>query len=267
MGQKANTLTLTLLKKDLNLISENSKTFLYGFKFLVLFEKLLNKKGVILINKNLNLENNKCNLSLGLFFGTFRMLKYSRRNFFIKKKSGLFAIKKSKKELKLFSKFFKTNFLNLKIENYNHFLTKGLIVFFFNKLKIFSSSLFPRRQNFFLDFIKLSCLFITSKINSSVYLSVIGLTFKVLQKKKHTQFLFFLKFLFKTIISKKNSSILGVKLLINGKLKGKARASSTYIQQGSVPTQSISKNIEFSKIHVYTRFGAFGFQFWVHKKN
>lgn len=263
MGQKSNVLTLNLLKKDLNLMSENSKNFLYGFKFLISLEKLLNKKGILLVHKNLNLENNKCNLNLGLFFGTFRMLKYSRKDFFLKKKT---SIKKSKKDLKLFLNFFNTNLLNFKIENYNNFLTKSLIVFFFNKLKTFSNSLFPRRQNFFFDFIKLSCLFTTSKITSSVYLSAIGSTFKILQKKKHTQFLFFLKFLFKTIICKKDSSILGIKFLINGKLKGKARASSSYIQQGSVPTQSISKNIEFSKAHVYTRFGAFGLQFWVHKK-
>lgn len=269
MGQKSNILTLKPLKKELNLISSNSKVFLYGFRFLTFFEKLLSKKGIILLSKRLNLENNKCNFNLDLLFKTHKMLNYSRKGFLLKKKPYSVLGKKKQKKIGVlfFNQFslFNNNLLNLTITNYNKYLDKKLIVYFYKKTVRFLTLLFPRRLNFFIDFIKISSLFVQSKINSNVYLTIIGQIFKVLPKRKHNRFLFFLKFLFNTHIDL-NKSILGVKLLINGKLQGKTRASSKYIQIGSVPIQSIYKNIEFNKLHVYTRYGAFGFQFWVHKK-
>jgi ribosomal protein S3 len=83
----------------------------------------------------------------------------------------------------------------------------------------------------------------------------------------------FLKLLFKNLllasklITDENiKAILGVKLIISGKIKGKPRSTTTCIQVGSVPSQSLAKDISFSKIHVYTLYGSFGFKIWVHKK-
>jgi ribosomal protein S3 len=85
--------------------------------------------------------------------------------------------------------------------------------------------------------------------------------------------LLFLKVLFKSLIEISNNStnknvnsVSGIKLLISGRLKGKPRSSTSCIQVGSIPSQSLDKNVNFSKIHVYTLYGAFGFKIWVHKK-
>ena len=270
MGQKSNILTLKPFKKQINLISENPKKFLYGFTFLNLFEKLLSKKGVILLSKTLNLENNTFYLNIDVLFKTHKMLTFTRKGFLLKKRNlNNLIVKKNKILSDLFFKqlyLFNGNLLNLTFNNYNKFLNRKLIVYFYKKISKFLNLLFARRLNLFVDFIKISSLFVQSKIVSNVYLLLIGQIFKVLPKRKHNRFLFFLKFLFKILINL-NQSILGIKILINGKLQGKTRASSIYIQSGSVPIQSISKNIEFSRLHVYTRYGAFGFQFWVHKKN
>ena len=68
MGQKTNVLTLRKTKPRLNLVSDSSKSFLYGFNFLKNFEKLLSRKGILVIDKTLNLDNNQIFISLTTFF-------------------------------------------------------------------------------------------------------------------------------------------------------------------------------------------------------
>ena len=144
---------------------------------------------------------------------------------------------------------------------------------FYRNFKRFVGVLFNRRFNLFIDFLKINSLFLKSKISSRLYLFILGQIFRILPKSKHGRFLLFLKVLFKNLIDiskySKNKdviSILGIKLLISGRLKGKPRSGTSCIQVGSVPSQSIEQNVDFSKIHVYTLYGAFGFKIWVHKK-
>mgnify|MGYP001987542308 CR=1 FL=1 len=61
------------------------------------------------------------------------------------------------------------------------------------------------------------------------------------------------------------TDILGVKVLIKGRIKGKPRSNTVSIVKGLTPIQSISKNIEYSKLNVYTLNGAFGFKLWVYR--
>ena len=72
MGQKTNVLTLRKRKSQLNLLSNNSKAFLYGFQFLKNFEKLLSRKGILVLEKTLNFYNNKVFASaFPLIFSSF----------------------------------------------------------------------------------------------------------------------------------------------------------------------------------------------------
>jgi ribosomal protein S3 len=52
--------------------------------------------------------------------------------------------------------------------------------------------------------------------------------------------------------------IYGLKLLIKGRLKGKMRASSTLLQQGTIPNQTLNKKIDYSMQHVSTLYGVYG---------
>jgi len=106
------------------------------------------------------------------------------------------------------------------------------------------------------------------KIKTDVLLFLLGQIFKILPKRKHNIFLIFLKVLFTSLInnvSTKNS-ILGLKFIVNGRLKGKPRSTSAIILVGLVPVQSLSKDIDFAKLHVNTILGVFGFQLWVYRK-
>ncbi len=87
---------------------------------------------------------------------------------------------------------------------------------------------------------------------------------------------FFLKTLFKKLIvefkgrhklSIKNKifsnytkihCIRGIKFMMGGKLKRKARKSFIKILAGLVPCQKISSTIHYSKLHTYNRYGAYG---------
>ena len=125
--------------------------------------------------------------------------------------------------------------------------------------------MFSRRFSFFLDFIKILSLFSTSQISAQIFLLFLQKIFKNLTKKTHNQFLSFLKTCFTLLIYglKSTNSIKGIKLLINGKLKGKPRSDSTLILVGNVSNQTLDSKIDFSKIHVYTVYGVFGLKLWV----
>jgi len=126
--------------------------------------------------------------------------------------------------------------------------------------------LFVRRFNLYIDFLKLTTLLSTSFIETSSYLYILVQIFKNLSKKSHNNFMFFIKLLFKLLINLK-FNILGLKLEISGKLKGKDRSSSAIIKEGRISTQTIDSNVTYAKSSVYTSLGAFGLKLWVSKKN
>lgn len=278
MGQKANILTLRKYKKNLNLITGNSKQFLYGFQFLSFFEKLLSNKNIFVSKKNLNINGNKTFLNLDVFYKTNKIgnykIKGSQKH---KIKKFPIYIKKNKKISKLFYnqlKLLKTTNFIFNIKNLNKSISKRTLVFFYHKMKRFLGVLFSRRFNLFIDFLKITTLFYENKIDSSCFLFFIGQIFKALHKRKHNRFLFFLNLVFQLLIKKiprtlksiEGVDIQGFKFIINGKLQGKTRASSKCIRIGAVPTQSIEKNIEFSRKDVHTLYGTFGLKLWVFRK-
>jgi len=107
-------------------------------------------------------------------------------------------------------------------------------------------------------------LFTELKISSDTFLYFLGNIFKHLSKRKHTQFLLFISFLFNLIV--KNSSsvnkIKGMKFVISGRIQAKMRSSCSKIIVGSVPLQTIISNISYSRISVETLYGVFGFKMW-----
>ena len=134
--------------------------------------------------------------------------------------------------------------------------------------------LFPRRYNFFLDFLQLTILFIENKIKISFFIKIIAEIFRILQKKRHSRFLNFINMFFNLLLCKtspfffyfkNNKNILGIKLSIRGKLKGKPRSSIYTRVFGSVPTQTLSCNIEYAKTHAFTIYGVFGIHLWIHR--
>lgn len=261
--------TLIIKKQNLNLLSSEPKPFLYGFNFINHLKRSLNKKGVLLVNSNLHFSTNASFFNLKLFFKTSKSKIY-KLNF------NTLKLKKTLGNYKNFriNKFFLIQFKSLKkiitilkINNLNKEIDLKIVKFVYINFKRFINILFARRFNLFIDFVKLTSLFIISKIDSNTYLYILGQIFRLLTKKKHSRFMYFLKYLFtrliKSSLKSQNLMIKGIKFIINGKILGKPRSSSSRLLVGSVPIQTIEANISFSKTHVYTLYGVFGFKFWV----
>jgi hypothetical protein len=278
MGQKSNVLTLrTNLKKNLSFVNQNneSREFLCGFEYLKILEKLFNKKNVLLINSELNLVHSSYRLNINLFFRTPKLTRYKKKTinhlrFSKKLKSNLGFFLNSNKLFKIFVPkrlIKKKSIVLLKIKVVNCFINNFLLKQFYQKTSRFTNILFVRKFTLFIDFLKISALLYEKKVSVNTFIFILSQIFKVLPKNKHSRFLFFLKQVFQMLIQdSKHCMIKGIKFLINGKLRGKTRGSSSCIQIGMVPIQSIDKNIEFSKAHVYTLYGAFGFKIWLYRE-
>jgi hypothetical protein len=274
MGQKANVLTLRTANPNISLTTFNTNLFKNYLNFIHFFQRALYLKGIWVANQTVNSSGNTTELNLSLYYRSFKILIYKRRK--LKKlliKALVFKKKKFKIHL-LFSKyfsFFKSKLFLLNIKNINKQLNKKILIFFFKKLKPFIKNFFSRRFNLFIDFLKITTLLYQNKINISTYLLLLANTFKNLSKRSHGRFFSFLSVLFKLLLSpifKKmgaKSHIKGLKFSISGRLSGKARSSYNYIKEGQVPIQSLSKNIEFAKMHVYNLLGAFGIRIWLYK--
>lgn len=248
--------------KNFSLLNSNTLSWVHGFSFLKSLTVLLNKKNIIITKKNLNIVSNSFFLNLELFFLTSKLSSLRKKLGFLKsfKNNNIFNtfLFKQFKILRINSIFLNFSIINFKIK-------KQEVFFFFNKLKKSGLFLFSRRFSFFLDFIKVLSLFSNSQISAKIFLVFLQKIFKNLTKKNHNQFLSFLKTCFVLLVVrlKKTNSIKGIKLLINGKLKGKPRSSSTLILVGNISTQTLDSKIDFSKIHVYTVYGVFGLKLWV----
>lgn len=286
MGQKINITTLRSDKFQFNSFSYNIVECLYLYSFLKVFEFFFWQKKIFLTNFFFFNSNNKIYLTFFIFFrvaliNTFLTKKYiynkSSKDSFLKR-----SLVSTKKEVfkTLFKSLslFKKNLIIFKFINLNKYLSlKKKKVKLLNKVfKREASILFPRRFNFFLDFLQISVLFIENKINITFFIKIIAEIFRILQKKRHSRFLIFINSYFSFLLcntknlalSFKNfKSISGIKLSINGKLKGKPRSSHYTKVFGSVPIQTLKCNIEYARTHAFTVYGVFGLHLWIHRIN
>lgn len=245
MGQTSNLLTLRSQRQNFNLWNTESKSFLYSFEFINVLQRALNKKNIFLLKVNFNFSGNVSFLQLVLFFRTSKIKNYKKLFKRVKKTKNtvkFHQILSFQSILFLQLRKLKKNCIFLDIINSNLKLskeeTKCLIYTLYNRLKRFNNTLFSRRFNLFLDFLKLTALFIESKLNSASFLFLLGQVFKQLTKKKHAIFLFFCKTLFSEIILSEfrpeKRYLIGMQFILKGKLMGKRRASSSKLLLGSV---------------------------------
>lgn len=265
MGQKSNIVTLRVSENLLHLQRFNNTEFLYGFYFSNLLKILFMSRRVFVTNLILNFSENKTYICLYLFYRAAKILFLKKSKFLLKRKKLMINIFKTLTFLKKNKVIFNFNIINLQIKK------KILLFNFFKHYKRYAFSIFPRRFNFFLDFLKISLLFHDGKIKTLFFIKILAEIFRILQKKKHAQFIFFLNKFFKYLINSKpesnKMSIKGIKFIISGKLKGKRRKSSSIINYGQIPIQSLYKHIEYSKIHAFTIYGTFGLKLWVYRSN
>jgi len=270
MGQKAITVTLRKHDERLDRGSLNPKELVNSLLFNELLRRSFEKKGVFITYNNFNLVKNTSFLTMHLFYRTKKLLK-------LKKIRSRFVYIKNLKDRKLKAKnnniiatllknTFKTETAIVKTSLINLHLKKEPLFHIYNKVKQFKRSLFARRYTFFMDFIKLTRLFTIKKINVEAYLSSLATIFKGLHKRAHGAFFIFLRIMLHRITKDENSRVLGAKVIVSGKLKGKDRAKWQTTIVGKIASQIISADVHFSKTHLYTLYGSYGIKFWVNYK-
>lgn len=280
MGQKSNTTTVRAnFEQNLSFSNQtnDTRTFQCGFNYLNSIETLFSRKNILITKKQLNFIGNLVNLNFTIFYDNSKLSNYKKRT---QKMQSVPIVSKKRnrnctKVISLFTSRFtplRTNLALINLKVLNTQVDKPLLKDFYQKVSRFVNVLFQRKFNLFIDFIKITVLFFQKKVQALIFLNLLGKIFRVLPKRKHNRFLFFLKHIFQMFIStfNKNSplaqnQIKGIKFILSGKLQGKTRGSSSCIQVGAVPIQSIEKNIEFSKLHVYTLYGVFGFKIWIYR--
>ena len=262
MGNNSNTQTLRLnLFPTIN--STNLKVSLHIIELLKIVRRSFLKKQVFLVDYFVSNNLNTLEFHLFVFFRTRKLVSYKKTALKTGlKKNNLYFLKllncfKNIKLKKFNIKIFVLN--KLKILSYKN---KKLVIQMYKKFKYFKLKLFNKNFNLFFDFIKISSLFLVKKIQLSTVLYMLSLIFCFLRKRAHSTFLFFLKTYLSFILLVQKQAFSGFKFLIFGKISGKSRASFKRIQVGSVSVQSIRDNIEYSKLHVFTRYGVFGFKLW-----
>jgi hypothetical protein len=153
--------------------------------------------------------------------------------------------------------------LNIK----NKRIKKSVIIFLYKKLKKDKGTLFNRQTNIYIDLLNLAFLYSFSKNNFKALGSMIVKIFFFTQKRNHAKFFRFLKKLFRLLIitlKRKTNKLMGIKIQIKGRLKGKPRAKKFVMGIKSVPVQRLNLTIEYHDETAMTiKHGTFGFKFWV----
>lgn len=269
MGQKSNLLTLKT-KNIASIFVSNPKTFYPLYYFIELLTRLFILRGVWVVTKNFQLDNNCVFTHFSLFFYNAKItglknkksFKRGQRTTSSKTNSLFFDI------LKKYCVKYKLNSFVFHFKVLNNSIQKKSTVFLFKKLKYFMTLMFSRRFNLFVDFIKVTNLLIINLLSIDMYLFFLGQIFKNISHRLHNKFFSFIKTVFKTILnsSKNNIHIAGFKFIVAGRLRNKDRSSSRLLLLGSIPTHSFAKDISFSTCSVHTLYGVFGFKLWVFKK-
>lgn len=284
MGQKSNVLTIRKVGISFNSNEKRDKQFILLYLILQHLQKLFLKVDVCIVARTLQKSSNKIYLNFNLFFRTRKLIKYKKfykklqhknKNFF--RFYYIFSIIKFlKSKFSIFLINFKFCVLNNLLLKKNRVRTK-LLFEFYDLFRRYSKLLFPRRVNFFLDFVKLSVLFFLGFLKISFFIKLFSEIFTILQKKRHSFFFQFIKFFFITMLNydltessltlnhRVLNKILGVKFLASGKLKGKPRSSTLNMCLGNIPVQSLGAEVEYAKQHIYTRYGVFGFKIWLNR--
>jgi hypothetical protein len=133
MGQKSNLLTLRAANLQTNLLTDNSKLFIYGFLFLNFFEKLLRKKNVLLVNKELNFEANKGFLNCSVFFKSAKLLDYQQ----IKETSAFISSSYLQALITRYFSLFTNNVIYISFTNLNTDVNPKAVRFYYHKIKKF----------------------------------------------------------------------------------------------------------------------------------
>lgn len=265
MGQKTN--KQTLYKNQITNNFYFDKAFLKHYFINKSLLKLLFIKGALILKLNITLTGNKFIVLYYFYLFSRKITFYKRLG--LNKLSNLNNFK-----INIFENIFKKDLQNLRI-NYlklhfcclNNKINKTQLIFTYNLFKKYINLLFVKNFNLFIDFIKIVVLFNSLQLEIKSFTSILSAVFKNLHKKLHSRYFVFINTLVNFLCKNKfSNNILGIKLKISGKLKGKPIASNYVYLKGQISTQTFASNIKYVQEDIFTKYGVFGLKFWIRYK-
>lgn len=259
---------MLLQNADLNSPNIYKSSLLKNIQLKDNFANLLRLNKIYHSHLDTSISDNNTSINTGLFFSTEKIIYYKKnfkkrkrfeKSLKFKKKSFKNTLRK-KLTLNLKQKTFLTKNLHLISDVWNGSLDNIYATKIYNALKKYNSSLFSQKSFLFADLIKIVTLVSNNKKCFLIFVKFLGFFFSKLPKRKHNLCISFLKLLLNLMIFKYKENILGMKIIINGKLQGKTRAKTTKIKVGSVASNTIENQSLFSKVSIYNLYGAFGIQ-------
>ena len=269
MGQKIS--PLSIRPTNNYAIWSNFENYALHYKIRNYIINFFNKKGLLVNDLNIKKDNDTLYIDLNfiiskssnLYVKKFRKLikkKYLLKrnintnslNIFLKTLSKLYNVKKI---------YFKATRLDIQINNQllNLLLLKGQKLGLNKQLK----------NKYIKDLIIVLTLLLQNPNTKAFLLTyILAKHFTWLPKKQHKRFFIFLRDLFKIVYEldkQKNNHILGIKLLVSGKISGKTQASNFRSIVGSVFNQTISKNVDYASQTSFNKLGTFGWKLWISK--
>lgn len=221
-----------------------------------LFNALQNKN-IVVSNITLSEKKHINNVELAVFF---------RGNIVKNYKSKCKVLKNKKKLNTKLTELFKNKNLKIKLKNLNKLIEKKKLVQIFKQFRYFINRLFVKRINLFCDFLKIALLIANQKASVWSLVHVLSLVFKPLQKKQHGTFINFTTEVFRYLLNQ-NINLIGIKMIIAGRLKGKPRANFAKTVLGKTSLTEYKSNIQAAQCHIYTIYGCFGLKLWINFKN
>lgn len=272
MGQKIS--PLSIRTNNNYIIWTHFEEYSLHYKIRNYIINFLNKKGLLINNLNIKKDNNTLYIDLNfiiskssnLYIKRFRKLvkrknklknrfshiNYNSLNFFLKTLARIYNVKKV---------YFKATRLDIKINPtiLNMLLIRG------QKLGLNKQL----RNKYIKDLIVVLTLLLQNPNTKAFLLSyILAKHFTWLPKKQHKRFFIFLRDLFKIVYEldkQKNNYIVGIKLLVSGKISGKTQASNFRSIVGSVFNQTIERNVDYATQISFNKLGTFGWKLWISK--
>ncbi len=274
MAQKGNLQTIRK-KNRVELVLENTKTWITFYKVISNLGRAFFRKNVSLTKYYAGIDGSRLNLFLVLFYFTRKILYFKRK---LSKKRGKRSVLERKKSnmSETFGKLFNIYNLNqyqVKAQVINRYVRKNIVHFLFARFKRFRFNLFARRLHFFYDFLKITALFLTNRVELKFFIQLWTRLFKNISKRLHNKFISFAKLAFSSFLKMPYSvtsvckyRFLGAKFILSGRIRAKGRASSKLIKVGTFRPQSISKPTEYISAHINTLYGIYGIKLWTLKE-
>ncbi len=271
MGQKANPKSVRLSHYPEVFSSElgnrESSYLAYVKSYIVQFFR---QKGIYISKMSVIGDSTVLYLNLDVFFSKRNRTKTKKLRRVFKAQRGLKLQGATSRGFNQFcqtlQQILKIRKVILKLRKLDCEMEVNQLVTYWSQIK---KALTFKRTPFAADLVQTSILLLNNQATAHLFSTFLVLMFSRLTKRQHSRFFVFLKKFFKGILTHSqifNGSILGIRLLISGKLSGKTRAQSFAVNVGQVPTQTLDCKIDYSFVPAFTMMGTFGFKLWIATK-